>query len=342
MDTQKNGWIPTITGGDRAGPARFTYAKGDGIVEKETSMGVMPFSELMDDAEKRGYAVGYFEAWNMESLFAVADAAERTGSPVILGFSGIYLPHRERIRTDDLRHYASLVLSVCRGLSVPCCSIFNESSNFEWVMESIDAGFHLVMFTDEHLNYQEQTAKVSAIVRKAHGCSSAVEGESSPLPGAGGGAARETAGEGGPRRGEDIDRALEFVTHTGIDAFAVDIGQVHVHGRRRVDLDFDTLTEMKKRIPVPLVLHGASSLGPDTIRTAIDLGIRKINVASSMKRVYFDALRTGCREAGDEYNPYEIIGSGLEKDVLMKGRLAIQNHVEDLIKLFGSAGKSGG
>ena len=298
----------------------------------------MPFSELMDDAEKRGYAVGYFEAWNMESLFAVADAAERTCSPVILGFSGIYLPHRERLRTDDLRHYASLVLSVCDGLSVPCCSIFNESPNFEWVMESIDAGFHLVMFTDEHLNYQEQKERVSAIVLKAHGCGAAVEGESSPLPGAGG----EAVGENGPRRGEDIDRAMEFVTRTGIDAFAADIGQVHVHGRRRVDLDFDTLTEMKQRIPVPLVLHGASSLGPDTIRTAVELGIRKINVASSMKRVYFDTLKLGCREAGEEYNPYEIIGSGLEKDILMRGRLALQNHVEDLIKLFGSAGKSGG
>ncbi len=43
-----------------------------------------------------GYAVGYFESWNLESLLAVADAAEAERSPVILGFSGIYLPHPGR------------------------------------------------------------------------------------------------------------------------------------------------------------------------------------------------------------------------------------------------------
>ena len=50
-------------------------------------MSLMPFAELMAHAESEGYAVGYFESWNLESLLAVADAAERTRSPVILGFS---------------------------------------------------------------------------------------------------------------------------------------------------------------------------------------------------------------------------------------------------------------
>jgi hypothetical protein len=41
------------------------------------------------------------------------------------------------------------------------------------------------------------------------------------------------------------------------------------------------------------------------------------------------------------YNPYEVIGSGLEKDVLMVGRVALQDKVEQLMRLFGSAGKAG-
>ena len=51
------------------------------------------FPRMMQDAERRGYAVGYFESWNLESLLAVADAAEAMQSPVILGFSGIALPN---------------------------------------------------------------------------------------------------------------------------------------------------------------------------------------------------------------------------------------------------------
>ena len=39
-------------------------------------MPLVPFHQLMDDAEAGGYAVGYFESWNLESLLAVADAAE--------------------------------------------------------------------------------------------------------------------------------------------------------------------------------------------------------------------------------------------------------------------------
>src|SRR5437867_2161792 len=62
------------------------------------AMPLVGFQELIDEAERGGYAVGYFESWSLESLLAVADAAERTGSPVILGFSGIQLPAPERRR----------------------------------------------------------------------------------------------------------------------------------------------------------------------------------------------------------------------------------------------------
>src|SRR6188474_303171 len=102
------------------------------------------FAELMAAAENGGYAVGYFESWNLESLLAVADAAEATRSPVILGFSGIYLPHPQRVARDPLSTYAAMGLDVCRRLSVPACLLFNESPNLEWVFEAIELGFGLV------------------------------------------------------------------------------------------------------------------------------------------------------------------------------------------------------
>ena len=71
-------------------------AVGDRVSEAATAgeglcMPLVSFSELMTQAEAGGYAVGYFESWNLESLLAVVDAAEAAQSPVILGFSGIYL-----------------------------------------------------------------------------------------------------------------------------------------------------------------------------------------------------------------------------------------------------------
>jgi hypothetical protein len=89
-------------------------------------MPLAPFAELMADAERGGYAVGYFESWNLESLLAVCDAAEATRSPVLLGFSGIYLPHPARVAREPLNLYAALGLEAIRGLSVPACLVFND------------------------------------------------------------------------------------------------------------------------------------------------------------------------------------------------------------------------
>lgn len=82
-------------------------------------MALVSFQDLMAAAADGRYAVGYFESWNLESLLAVADAAEAMRSPVLLGFSGIYLPDPERIAREPLPAYAAMGLEVCRGLRVP-------------------------------------------------------------------------------------------------------------------------------------------------------------------------------------------------------------------------------
>src|SRR5436305_4037454 len=104
-------------------------------------MPLVDFPSLMAAAERGSYAVGYFESWNLESLLAVADAAEAVRSPVILGFSGIYLPHRSRVACDPLAPYAAMAAAVADRLAVPACLLFNESPEPDWVMQAVDAGF---------------------------------------------------------------------------------------------------------------------------------------------------------------------------------------------------------
>jgi ketose-bisphosphate aldolase len=299
-------------------------------------MPLVPSRELMADAAKGGYAVGYFESWNLESLLAVADAAEAQRSPVILGFSGIYLPHSQRVR-DRLAPYAAMALAVCDALTVPACLLFNESPNEHWVSDAIDAGFNLVMFSDDNRSTEETIEIIRRLGARAHAKGAAIEAEAAPLAGVGGDL---TAGDAQDKRLTDPTEARIFVKQTGIDAFAVNVGQVHLHGRRLVRLDLERLKALVS-IPVPLVLHGASSVDPDDLRAAIGLGVRKINVGSRLKQAYFNALRDAAASA-DAGNPYEVIGSGLDCDVLVAGRLAMQSEVESLMKLFGSAGKAEG
>ena len=299
-------------------------------------MTLVAFNEIMEDAERGQYAVGYFESWNLESLLAVADAAEKHRSPVILGFSGIYLPHPDRKVRDRLAPYAAMGLETCDGLSVPACLLFNESPHMDWVIAALTLGFNLVMFSDDSLGDAERIREIRLVADRAHKLGAAVEAELESLPGVGGDYSDN--GRHDFRMTDPAD-ARGFVMQTNIDALAVNIGQVHVHGRRTVRLDLDQLKQFHD-LSVPLVLHGATSVSRDDLRAAIQLGIRKINVGSLLKQVYFDALRDACATVGEWSNPYEVVGSRLESDVLVSGRIAIQNAVGELMQVFGSAGKA--
>ena len=110
-----------------------------------------------------------------------------------------------------------------------------------------------------------------------------------------------------------------------------------MHGRSKVQLNLARLRELRERVAVPLVLHGATSISQSGLKDAIQLGVRKINVGSVLKRSFFEAMRNACSNIKEEYNPYEVVGSGFEKDVLTHARIALQKKVEELMNLFGSA-----
>jgi ketose-bisphosphate aldolase len=294
------------------------------------------FAELMAAAEAGKYAVGYFESWNLESLFAVADAAKAMRSPVILGFSGIYLPQSEGGEKERLRVCATLGAALCQSLPVPACLIFNESPHLDWVLEAIRTGFNLVMYTDETLSPREQEHRVRQVVEQARRSSVAVEGEMTALPGVNG----VLTATPGDLRLTDPNLAHAFVEATGVDALAVNVGQAHVHGRSQVHLDLRRLEKLERATSVPLVLHGATSVADQDLKEAIQLGVRKINVGSALKKAYFEALRETCKSVDGQYNPYDVLGSGSQVDVLAAGRRAMRAKVELYMRLFGSAGKA--
>lgn len=299
-------------------------------------MPLVSFDDLMATAGEGNYAVGYFECWDMASLMAVADAAAATGSPVLLGFSGIYLPHPERVVTEPLSVYAALGRAVCRALPVPAGLVYNESPDLDSVLEAIDLGFSLVMFSDETLDPLAQRQQVGRVVEAAHHRGVAVEGEVRALVGVGG----SLSGDDHDARLTGPQEAAAFVEETGVDALAVNLGQMHLHGRRSLPLDLERLGRLAEQVKVPLVLHGASSIRREDLVAAISLGICKINVGSLLKQAYFGALRQAIAAAGESANPYEVIGSGLKEDVLVAGRLALQEAVMELMDLFGSTGKA--
>lgn len=291
---------------------------------------------MLSNASLADYAVGFFECWNLESLMAVADAAQATRSPVLMGFSGIYLPHPERSVKDSLSTYTVMGLDICENLSVPANLVFNESPHLEWIFKAIELGFGMVMFSDESQEVKNQKTTIKEIVELAHRSDVAVEGELISLPGMGGSLLNSPM----DLRLTDPQQASEFIEETGVDVLAVNLGQIHLHGRREVRLHLDLLKKIMQEVDIPLAVHGASSICLDDIRSAIKIGIRKINLSSKIKQTYFEAMRQSCLSMSEEYNPYEVIGSGLQEDILVSGRLSMQKEVENWMTIFGSAGKA--
>jgi fructose/tagatose bisphosphate aldolase len=253
-----------------------------------------------------------------------------------LGFSGIYLPHPDRVVTDRLSTFAAMGFDICRLLAVPAHLLFNESADEGWIRDAIDLGFGMVMFTDEELHLEGQVSRVKEVVEAAHKHGVAVEGELVPLPGQGG----ELSGSPDDFRMTGIEEALDFVARTGVDTFAVNVGQAHWHGRTEAVLDLERLARLGREIETPLALHGASSIRPVELRKAIGLGVRKVNIGSRLKQAFFAGLKDACLAAPENYNPYEIVGSGLDGDVLVAGRRAMRVEVERWLEILGSAGQA--
>ena len=63
-------------------------------------MPLEPVPAMMRRAREGGYAVGYFESWNVELLYGVIEAAERTRAPVIIGFNGEFRSRAERAEVE--------------------------------------------------------------------------------------------------------------------------------------------------------------------------------------------------------------------------------------------------
>ena len=71
-------------------------------------MSLEPVKRLLANASSGGYAVAYFESWNIESLQGVVDAAEKTRSPILIGFNGGFLSRSDRLADERISWYAAL------------------------------------------------------------------------------------------------------------------------------------------------------------------------------------------------------------------------------------------
>ena len=293
-------------------------------------MPLVSLTEVLTAARRGGYAVCYCEAWNLESFEAVLDAAEEVDSPVIAGFNGGFLNYSERPRPESLSCYAGMGAAL-RESPLPAAFLLNETDDFAQICRGIDLGFNAVMVDNDHLATKDYTPLVKKVTQLAHRAGVAVEAAVGRLPDGSGAVQAETT---------DPSVAREFVEETGIDTLGVAVGNIHILTRGEAELDLEALARISELVPVPLVLHGGSSIPLEQVQSYIRCGVAKINFGTVLKQAYLEAIRNKLADYAKPMNPHPFLGMGGPDDLLMAGRNAVKQKVKELLTQCGSAGKA--
>lgn len=269
---------------------------------------------LLIDARKKHCAVGAFECWNSDNIHAIALAAYRTGSPVI--FQASPAEYGLIGGPDVLRRIVAIYVE---KYAITAALHLDHGTTLDQVQECIDAGFTSVMLDASALPFEENCDLSHQASELAHRHDISVEAE---LGHVGGAAEGGIVGEASLTCPEEAER---FVRHSGIDCLAVAVGTVHGEYRGLPALRLERLREIARRVALPLVLHGGSGTPFDQLRSAIELGIAKINICTDIDKTYIAAIK----EAEKHLTP-SVPGNFYRPAVE-----AVAKHTENLIRQFG-------
>jgi len=241
---------------------------------------LQPMTEMLKKAQRGKYAVPQPDFLNIEMAAMYLEAATQVGAPVILGYVEHYRSISEGV---DLKHLVRLVEVLAKEYPIPVALHLDHGSSFEVCAEAIAAGFTSVMFDGSTLSFEENIAITKKVVEMARPAGVSVEGELGFVGTA------ENADD--DSRLTDPEKARIFVKETGVDALAVSIGTVHGEYKGKPNIRLDLLSEIRAKVDVPLVLHGASGTGHDIIRQCVSGGICKVNVYTDLAKVMIGSIR---------------------------------------------------
>ncbi len=286
-------------------------------------MSLVTYKELLDDAYKRKYCVGMFDALDFSMAKKILGVAEQNHSPVILATAeGLMDPF-------SLEYAAPVYLRLAKEAKVPVCVFLDHGYSYEIAAKCAAAGFTGVMIDGSSRTFEENVAVTADVVKFAHALGCSVEAE---LGHVGGG---EDSYDKSESVYTDPAQALEFVRRTGVDALAVAIGSVHGVQTKAQPLDIKRLAEIRDLLKMPLVMHGGSGLPEEEIKAAVAHGICKINIYTDMLNAYKTrALEQLSRVADTGVHTLEFCG------FLAENYNAMGEIVFKRMETFGSIGKA--
>ncbi len=276
-------------------------------------------NELLIPARAGGYAVGFFNAVNIEMARAVIETAEELSSPVMIGTAEVLLPFTE------LQNVADYLIPIAKRASVPVCVHYDHGLTRERCEQALRLGFTSIMYDCSTLEYEENVVRVAAMSELCHKNNVSVEGEL--------GHVGDNEGSGRLNSPSDFftnpETAEDFVKRTGVDALAVAVGNAHGDYKFPPKLDFVRIDAIAQKTGLPLVLHGGSGLSNEDFKRAIAKGVCKVNIFTDLDK----AGKAGAEKGISE-------GAKTLSGLMAYTQEAMKAVVAEKLNLFGSVGKA--
>jgi fructose-bisphosphate aldolase, class II len=284
-------------------------------------MNLVRLGDVLGPAEKGGYAVGAFNANNMEIVQAIIEAAVEERSPVIIQAS------QGAIKYAGLDFIVALVKTAAQNADVPVVLHLDHGTDFAQVMLCIRHGFSSVMYDGSKLPLEDNISMTSRVVEIARAVGVSVEAELGKI----GGTEDDVSVEERDALFTDPREAEIFARETGVDALAIAIGTAHGVYKGEPKLDFPRLKKIRELTDVPIVLHGSSGVPDDAIRKAVELGVSKINIDTDIRQAFMGKAAAHMRANPDNIDPRKLLAPAKESAKLI---------IKEKMRLFGSAGKA--
>ena len=256
-------------------------------------MALVKMKDLLRRAEEKNIGCGAFSVGNMEMVRGAIRAAEELDTPIILQIAEV------RLKNSPLHLMGPMMVQAAKEAKVDVAVHLDHGLTFETVDKALELGFTSVMLDASTLPFEENIARVKAVVEKARKYGATVEAELGLVGGSEDGSCDHGI------RCTDTDDAVVYARETGIDALAVAIGNAHGNYPVAPTLAFDVLEKIHERVDIPLVLHGGSGITDKDFQKAISLGIRKVNIATAS----FNSLTAHVEkymESTDKHNFFDL------------------------------------
>lgn len=295
----------------------------------------VPIDQIMRKAYRHRILIPAFNVAYLPMIKPIVDTLKRTRT---FGLVEVARPDVEKFGAESFTEVAKMYYALAnRQFSrlhldhIPVIDEDGEKVDWEYLIRmALELGYDSVMIDGSRLDLEENIAITKRVVDISHQRGVPVEAELGAVLGHEEGSLPSYEELFQTKKGfTSPEQAERFVKETEVDWLSVAIGNIHgaisgiAKDKRKISarLNLDHLRELTRVTKIPLVLHGGSGVKKASLIEAVQNGITKINVGTSIRQIYeqslskkSDNVETAQRKVAAEIErlikeEYEIAGS---------------------------------